>query len=211
MEATAMDPLLTSLLVRFFERLTAVLIGGMAIYLGFRLFLNVPRQKDSTGKVKLPWDISVALSRVGPGAFFALFGVVAVSLTFVRPLELYSPPSGDADPVSDQLRYASGNLTPDERIRRADQRVLLQREMAVLNEIPGMLSSEIAAHDRSDVEISLSRVKLALLKPVWGDQGEGFGDFTAFESWVLSGEPEPPPADMGGALAVYRYGKADGR
>jgi hypothetical protein len=63
-----MDPLLSGLLIRFFERITAVLIGGMAIYLGFRLFREVPEHRDSAGNLVLPWDISIKLTRLAPAS-----------------------------------------------------------------------------------------------------------------------------------------------
>jgi hypothetical protein len=84
------------LLLRFFERITVVLISGMAIYLGFRLFLAVPELKDSDGKVELPWNISVVTTRVGPGVFFALFGIAAVSLALYRLLEMQVSGAGRA-------------------------------------------------------------------------------------------------------------------
>src|SRR3712207_3118553 len=94
------------LLFRFLERMTVVLIGGMAIYLGFRLFLAVPELRESDGEVKLPWNISIVMTRVGPGVFFALFGIAALSLALYRPLD---------------------------RTARADARALLRKEIARLN------------------------------------------------------------------------------
>ena len=34
---------------RFIERILAVAIGGVSIYLGYRLFAQVPEQRDSDG------------------------------------------------------------------------------------------------------------------------------------------------------------------
>src|SRR5574341_1112697 len=73
-----MDPLF----LRALERIIAVLIGGLAIYLGYQLFIHLPTQMNSEGKIVLPGDISVYLSRVGPGAFFALFGTIVVAASF---------------------------------------------------------------------------------------------------------------------------------
>jgi hypothetical protein len=39
----------------------------MSILLGYRLFLALQQQRDSSGSVRLSWNISIALSRVGPG------------------------------------------------------------------------------------------------------------------------------------------------
>ena len=78
-----MDPIL----LRFIERLTAVLIGGLAIYLGYRLFQSVPEQRDSAGKLELP-KLTIVFTRIGPGVFFALFGVGAVGLSLLQPMQI---------------------------------------------------------------------------------------------------------------------------
>lgn len=188
-----MDPML----LRFLERITAVLIGGMAIYLGFRLFREVPEHKDSAGKLVLPWDVSIVMTRVGPGVFFALFGVAAVGLALVHPLVI----SGQ----DGSFQYAAAPALGD-RTARADSRALLRKEMAVLNTIPGLLREDFPEHQRDSIERSIRHVKLALMRPVWGDPDEGFADISEFERWVRAGEPDPPPARMDGALALYRYG-----
>lgn len=193
-----MDPLL----LRFLERLTVVLIGGMAIYLGFRLFLEVPEHRDSTGKVALPWDISIVMTRIGPGVFFALFGTVAVGLSLIRPLEINSKGTGDKE-IS--YRYM-GTQSLGDQGARADARALLRKEIARLNTIPQLLRADLPEHERDPIERSIARVKLLLMKPVWGDSNEGFGDIAEFERWVDAREPDPPPAGMEGALALYRYG-----
>jgi hypothetical protein len=198
-----MDPLL----LRFLERLSVVFIGAWAIYLGFRLFLDVPELRDSAGKVVLPWNISVAMTRVGPGVFFALFGVAAVGLSLMRPLEI--GPGGakgaENDGRSASIRYAAAPALGD-RDERANARALLRREMAALNTLPRQLRADLAEDEREFIERRLRRVKLALMRPVWGEPDEGFGDIAAFEQWVDAGEPEPPPQGMAGALALYRVG-----
>jgi hypothetical protein len=191
------------LLLRFFERITAVLIGGMSIYLGFRLFLEVPEHKDSSGKFALPWDISIVLTRVGPGVFFALFGITAASLTLIRPLTITS--QRQASGSVERLDYLGGP-EPVDQTARADARVSLRKEIAVLNTIPRQLRTDLPEQDRASVNRTLAQVKLELMRPVWGDPAEGYGEITKFEEWVREGEPTPPPAGMNGALALYRYG-----
>lgn len=203
-----MDPLL----LRFFERITVVLIGGLAVYLGFRLFLAVPEHKDSAGKLVLPWDITIVMTRIGPGVFFALFGVAAVGLSLIRPMEITSQrpgPSGDKG-GNLSITYAGSSALGDRTVR-ADARALLRKDIAVLNTIPSLLNTELPEQDRYSVELSIRNVKLALLKPVWGDPSEGFGDFSEFESWVRAGESDPPPANIEEALALFRYGLKETR
>ncbi|MCP4628987.1 MAG: hypothetical protein GY850_36585 [bacterium] len=194
------------LLLRFFERITAVLIGGMAIYLGFRLFIEMPEHKNSAGKFVLPWDISIVMTRIGPGVFFALFGVAAVSLALIRPLDIITKvPASSYDTGSRRITYMTESELHDPT-KRADARALLRRHIAVLNSVPRMLKADLRAHDQDDIKFSVALVKLMLMKPVWGEPDEEFGDIAEFERWVRSGEPTPAPSGMENALALYRYG-----
>jgi len=186
------------LAMRFAERITAVLIGGLAIYLGYRLFVSVPELKDSDGNFKLPWNISIVMTRVGPGVFFALFGTAAVCLSLLRPLNI-NPDTGSAT-------YAGERAAVTDSDSRADSRALLRRDIAFLNSIPRQLRPDLSSQDRKDIERSLRRTKLLLMKPVWGQPNEGFGEFSVFESWVESGERDPPPDGVTGALDLYRQG-----
>jgi hypothetical protein len=74
--------------LRVIERVLAVVVGGMSVYLGYRLFIKLPEQKDSSGKVVLPGGISVFVSRIGPGVFFSLFGAAVVVVSLQQGLEL---------------------------------------------------------------------------------------------------------------------------
>jgi hypothetical protein len=189
---TSVDPVL----LRFLERLISVVIGGMAIYLGYRLFLSLPDYRDSAGKFILPLNTSVVVSRVGPGVFFALFGIVAVAISLYQPLEV----NGEHG----RIHYAAYAATNSGETK-ADGRALLRREMAVLNIIPKHLNPQLSPSDHKDIEQGLRRVKLALMKPFWGEVNEGFGEFAKFEEWVMAEESSPPPA-MEEALSLYRYG-----
>jgi hypothetical protein len=197
-----MDPMVLGLLVRFFERITVVIIGGMAVYLGFRLFREVPRQRNSSGKVVFPWDFSIVLTRVGPGVFFALFGVVAASLALIRPLEIL-PGQHENKGGDGKLSYSTE--TPSSRDNRADGRKLLQKNFAALNYISSSLRPDIPEQDRNSINGNIAEIKLKLMKPVWGNPDEGFGEFERFENWVKNGESDPPPEGMKGALDLYRY------
>jgi hypothetical protein len=194
------------ILLRFLERITVVLVGGLAIYLGFRLFLAVPEHRDSSGKLVLPWDISIVMTKVGPGVFFALFGAVTVGLALIQPLEINSQGArrSDDDGRHSSVRYVGSAL--GDRNARADARALLRREIAYLNTIPEQLRADLPQHERNSIKRALARVKLSLMKPVWGEPEEGFGDVSQFEEWVQADEPDPPPTKMDGALTLYRQG-----
>jgi hypothetical protein len=188
-----MDPLI----FRSIERLASVFIGGFSIFLGYRLFSSIRGQSDGKGTFQFPMHTSVVLTKVGPGVFFALFGTVAVCAAIFRPLD-------EKLPNGRTVSYAGmPKATSNER---ADGRALLRRDFAVLNTVPGLMGPQVAEIDRGNVDRGLRRVKLLLMKPVWGEPGEGFGNFAEFESWATQGETGAAPAASNEALALYRYG-----
>ena len=186
-------------LLRFLERLAVVSFGGMAIYLGYRLFINVPTHKDSSGKLVLPWNISVVLTRVGPGVFFALFGVIVVSLSLMRPVEMSKDSDGSI------YSYGASVTELTDPSARADGRALLRKEIGALNTFPEYVSENLPKPDQDSIKDTIRQVKLKLMKPVWGQPDQGFGEFSVFEQWVNEGESDPPPSGMEGALTLYRY------
>lgn len=199
-----MDPIL----LRFLERITAVVIGGMAVYFGFRLFQEIPEHKDSSGKFVLPWDISIVMTKIGPGVFFALFGVAAVCLALMRPLEITSqkPVQSSEKGGRDSIRYIDEPSSSDDHSTRYDARVFLRKEIAVLNTIPHLLKPNLPEHELNPIKHGLARVKFLLMRPVWGDKNEGFGDISKFDEWVRSREQDPLPKGFNNALKLYRYG-----
>ena len=98
---------------RHLERLVIALAGALAIWLGYRLFLSMPLAEKGTGKLQLPGGISIFISRVGPGVFFALFGagVLAYGLHQAVSVEI-GPPSALTGPG------VSPGPTPRRRRRR---------------------------------------------------------------------------------------------
>lgn len=182
--------------LRVVERALAIIIGGISIYLGYRLFIQLPTQKDSTGKLTLPGNISVYFSRVGPGVFFCLFGaaILIVSLQHGIDLDLTSTASVSTSPPGAdthlRIRYMGGDTdaaTPD---RRDALRAEARRTIAELNKFPAMLASDVPASRRTDVTLAVRDSKVALIRMVWGDD---WGDFARFRNWVDDGETDPVP------------------
>lgn len=64
------------------ERLVCTLIGGLSIYLGYKLFYIVTSEKTSVelGKIKL--------QKVAPGVCFALFGAYIILSSILQPLTI---------------------------------------------------------------------------------------------------------------------------
>lgn len=96
------------LVLRALERLIAVAIGGLSIYLGYRLFSAVRATGEGSAEVKLPGDVTVMLSRVAPGVFFALFGALVVGASLVSPMSYSEQASRTAGGQIEQVRSVSG-------------------------------------------------------------------------------------------------------
>jgi hypothetical protein len=163
-----MDPIT----YRFIERLLAVIVGGMAVFLGYRMFLMIPESRDSQGKITLPWNITVVLSRVGPGVFFALFGAGVVALSLYNELKI-SEHNGAS--WGREVNWGAAPTSSGDTATRADARALLRRDIAVLNNVTNSLRSDLPEHERTPLELAIPRIKFALMKPVWGVQAVGWG------------------------------------
>ena len=68
-----------------------VLAGALAIYLGYRLFLAIPAADKSEGRISLPGGVSIFLTRIGPGVFFALFGCALIGYSVGQPIDFAIP------------------------------------------------------------------------------------------------------------------------
>ena len=56
-------------------RMVAFGISGLLAYFGYRLFFTVPQQTESGGRIETP-GLTITLSRIGPGTFFAVCAAV---------------------------------------------------------------------------------------------------------------------------------------
>lgn len=146
------------------ERLLAVVIAGMAIYLGYRLFFHVPYRRDDRGELELP-GVKIVLSRVGPGVFFAALGSIVLyySLTVQVSLgpdrSLLAVPTPGAGEVSEQ------------------QRTQARSTIAMLN----CADRIVAAADgdgevRDQISIAIREAKRTLMLSVWDEGSWGPAD-----------------------------------
>lgn len=194
-------------LIRASERLLAVLVGGFSIYLGYRLFIAMPQQADSSGKLVLPGNISIFFSRVGPGVFFSLFGAAVVSLSIYRGLQAETTRGLPAETPAAASKIATANISKDTviyanepRAGESDARRLAARRAGVrvaiaeLNKLPSALAEDFPKNRIVDVTNAIRDSKLALLETVWAKDG---GDVAVFRNWVVNdGEAEPIPAGV---------------
>ena len=197
-------------ILRALERLLDAAIGGLSIYLGYRLFLKLPDKTDSQGKIILPGNISIFLSRVGPGVFFALFGaaVIALSLHNAIDYRTYGTEEGTADVASINSRYIGMNPErhSDDRLELENRRNKISSQLYLLNQIPGLLRSDLNGRQSTDMEVGIRDLKLELIKSVWDSN---WGDFHKFTKWARDGaEGDLPEGISEDAGKLYTRGIA---
>lgn len=200
----------TLLILRMIERFLAVGIGGLCIFFGYRLFLALPDVRDASGQFSLPMNIQIVVSRIGPGVFFALFGAGIVALSLYQSIKyertLPGAASASGQPIHESFAGVGETISRNEMDERANARALLRRDFAVLNTLPRYLRPELPPQDTDQLASTVERVKLALMRTVWGTSAEGWGDQAAFEAWLKSGQPSPPPAPVVKPRDLFFYG-----
>ncbi len=203
---------------RALERILAIIIGGVCVYLGYRLFLRIPEQKEGEATIKFPGDLSVYIARVGPGVFFALFGaaIVAVSLyqgviylhqTPIGASPVEAAPGADSVPARPGIEFFGGFNPPRshndfELIDR--DRLSLSLEMESLNAISGLLSRQLSEQRRAALQTRITSIKLRLMQTVWGPD---WGDFSTFQLWVEAGAHDPIPEHFQASATYFRAGQ----
>jgi hypothetical protein len=195
-----MDPVI----LRSLERILVVAIGGMSIWLGYRLFLAVPQLRDSAGTIRLPWNISVALSRVGPGVFFALFGAAVVGYDLHQGINVTSSGSTGERTFSGIGEMAAAP-TPEGGESLAVRRLRAGLDMEFLNALP--LRPDLPEAEQRMATARVTAIKLGIVSNVWDP---GWGDFSTFRDWAEGGGVDPVPQGMAAAAQFWRAGKENG-
>jgi hypothetical protein len=173
----------------------------MSIVLGYRLFLALPEVRDSSGSVKLPWNITIVLSRVGPGVFFALFGAAVVAFGLYSAVtvtaERTTTPAGvRSETVSMSglgMGAGAGGEVP------AVRRMRLEASIRFLNMLP--LAGDLAEAKKHEANEAADAIKLALMTAAWDSE---WGDAGAFKAWVEGGALDPPPEALRKAAEFFR-------
>jgi hypothetical protein len=133
-----------AVLGRMLERLLVVAFAGLGVYLGYRLFLQIPDYKDAQGEIKLPaMNMSVTFSRVGPGVFFAIFGVAVLLASYLHPITV-EPPKGSPAATGEEAGSAGfqGATPTQEEQERSLNRVVVAHMMASLNGLQAVISQD---------------------------------------------------------------------
>ncbi|MGK7895493.1 MAG: hypothetical protein AB4372_18225 [Xenococcus sp. (in: cyanobacteria)] len=175
------------IILRLLERIIALMIGGFSIYLGYRLFLEVPNLNDVQAEVNVKEQLYINLSKIGPGAVFAGFGIVVVSLSFFKDVKFQDLENKVSfTGVSDKPFVTNANQSSKPRAPE-----LKAGFFKVLNSIESELKPDINSRRKREIKLAISRTKLALMEANWNE--EFWGDPITFRQWVEDGEIEPPP------------------
>lgn len=187
-------------LLRAMERIIAVVIGGLAIYFGYRLFLSIPDQRaDGRAELSLAKDRRLLVSRIGPGTFFALFGTAVVIASYAFPVAISTPDGTDYSGVG--ARDAAGRRAPDDtgplppRPISEDE---LRQSLAFLRDVEAAQIAAVPATNSERMTTRFRAVKLALMGRAWQSS---WGDPTEYEIW-LNETDRPRRPEFERALAV---------
>lgn len=215
-----MDIVDALLLMRMVERLFGLLAGGLCVVLGYQLFIRLPEKADSSGKVILPGGVSIWLSRVGPGIFFALFGVAIVAYSFASAVRVTDEQTAAPAP----MRASAGATTQavvassrreisamsdrsgarTTREEREEQLTYLRLTMANLNAAIDRLQHDSQPPERDRLVAGLQGAKMLLLRSSWD---QAWGDPARFQAWVNSGAILPAPSGMDEPAGLYLTGQ----
>jgi len=185
------------------ERLVNSLIGGIAIYLGYRLFLTAPRSStpraDGTARIHAPGNFSIYLTHIGPGVFFALFGASVLVVSVYKGVTYHGPNdwSGLSSAVS------TGDSARVTREQRVSARKAIAQDIAALNQVVPALRPNLDPDQQADIQLGVPRIKLELMKTVWDTD---WGDESGFSAWVEQGAAGPPPDGLGKAAEFFNSG-----
>jgi len=193
------------IIFRMVERILGVLIGGVLIYFGYRLFLSLGSKRGRDGGAG---DFSFAgtkikLSKVGPGVFFALFGAGLIVFSLVKPVSLTVSPRAAKSTsapkpgviAASEFKFVGAVSVPETEEDRARMRAETQHDIIALNRA---LEGSIAA-SRPDLERAVSKAKLALMEPLWA---EDWGDIADFRDWL--DKRGNPPATVQPAVDYFQ-------
>jgi hypothetical protein len=203
-----MDPQSLTILVGAFQRILSILVGGMLVYFGYRLFLSLPSKRGGeggSGEFSLGRGSKVKLSKVGPGVFFAVFGAGLIAYSFAKPMKVNipatlpsapnptsTPKAGTTTVAATGFSYIGAVSAPETDEDRSRMRAETQEDIIVLNRVLDRSN----ASERPQVERAVVKAKVALMEPLWEAD---WGELKDFRNWLAKGGTPPaktqPAAD----------------
>jgi hypothetical protein len=183
------------IILRMVERILGVLIGGVLIYFGYRLFLSLAGKRgreNGSGAFSFAGGNKIKLSKVGPGVFFALFGAGLIVFSLVKPVSLTVSPraaktTSDPKPgvvAATEFKFVGAVSVPETDEDRARMRAETQDDIIALNRALDRAN----ASERPQIERAVARAKVALMEPLWA---EDWGELKDFRDWLAKGGTPP--------------------
>jgi hypothetical protein len=188
-----------AILARGAERILVVVIGALAIFLGYKLFAIIATA-DGAAKAEAA-GVSIYLTNIGPGVFFALFGAVLIGYSVAHPTS-YERVVRQGDSVTQESYRSMMEPRATAGATAAATRAPIPCETLVraLAEMAGEAAAKTPPQPRR--EMALREARVCLMARSWND---AWGRREQFEDWVYNfAEGEPPPPAIKGAVAVYR-------
>jgi hypothetical protein len=207
--------------IRGTERIAVVALAGLLIYLGYKLFLQIPDKTDSEGKVVLPGGVSIYLTRIGPGAFLALFGAAILIYSVTTQMEI-NPPRDHQD--STNVNQDSTDIKIDiASIKYAQETALLnnlnqemldyedkylEMDFQTLNRLSRIVDDLIETGAKGNIDFDLAsklktgivRLKGMVMLRHWKDE---WGNSKVFYNWVKTGTKEDVPPEIKSAVKFF--------
>lgn len=160
----------------------------------------------------LPGGVSVILSRVGPGAFFALFGAILVALSFVYGVRIDTKAASMLDSRTGGIDTSAATYIgmfgarPHDSSDAAAIRAQVQSEIFFLNRtLRSALRADQDSRLRDEVDLNVRRIKLSLMALVWDEAH--WGDYAQFRRWGERGAQEEPPPGSSKAVEYFNTGR----
>lgn len=191
--------------MRMTERLIGVLIGGMCVYLGYRLFMALPDKTDSSGKVILPGGIDIKLSRIGPGVFFALFGISVVISSHFHSIETHTAEKTNPTQAEEVSFHGLGTAMAAPPLENS--RLLANAENHILHlnlALQEQLNPALDPEQRDQLEQAITYAKHEILRNVWNSD---WGEFSKFDAWLKQSMPQPIPEKLRKPAAIFNLGR----
>jgi hypothetical protein len=200
-----MDPQSLVIVLRMVERILGVAIGGLLIYFGYRLFLDLRGKRGreaGSGDFTLAGGNKLKLSKVGPGVFFALFGAGLIVYSLTRSVSLtttgpVAPTAGKESAVGTvaTVKFMGATSVPETDQERVRRRTETQSHIVALNKSVERASGP----ERAELERAVMQAKVALMEPLWA---EDWGDLADFREWLE--KRGAPPAGTQAAVEVFQ-------
>ncbi len=187
------------ILTRSLERIIAALLGGGAIYMGYKIFVSLPNISAMEDNFKFKKHLSFHLVKIGLGLVFTVFGAYIVLATVLSKVN-YQDLANEGKiytGLSDQVEMGQNEST---LIDHQD----LPSYFLTLNGIVARLDSGISSREKRDIEIAISRTKLNLMLAIWDKNA--WGDKVDFHNWVINGTAGPAPETVKYAAIEYYEG-----